>query len=501
MNPKILQRKIGRKLISKEIKSISQGIKKGSILLSVIIFAAIAVTITIGLVNWGAALVRSVQTVAQREQALQIAEAGIDYYRWHLAHAPADFYDGTGSTTTSPYVHPFYDKDGNLLGSYALTITPPAVGSTIVTIVSAGTLASSTIARTLKVTMAIPSFAQYAVIANDNMNFGAGTVTYGPIQSNQGIHFSGIAHGPVSSALSTYTDPDYGTNQWAVYTSSGTADPTPPTPLPTRADVFTVGRQLSIPAVDFSSLTSNLATLKSTAQSGGVYLSSSQYGGTAAQGYHIVLKTNNTFDLYVVTAVVTTSGSCMTNSTAASQSQWGLWTISSQQFSSNQAIPANGVIFAEDHVWVDGQINGARVTIVAAKMGVTDPTKYANITVNSNLLYTNKNGTDSIGLIAQGNVNAGYGSLDTEEIDGALIAQNGRVGRFYYNANCGGSYKRTTLNLYGMIGTNVRYGFAYSDGTGYTNRNLTYDANLLYGPPPSFPLTSSFYTTLSWQEI
>jgi len=54
-----------------------------------------------------------------------------------------------------------------------------------------------------------------------------------------------------------------------------------------------------------------------------------------------------------------------------------------------------------------------------------------------------------------------------------------------------------------MIATNLRYGFAYTGtpATGYQNRFLTYDANLLYGPPPSFPLTSSNYEILSWEEM
>jgi hypothetical protein len=55
--------------------------------------------------------------------------------------------------------------------------------------------------------------------------------------------------------------------------------------------------------------------------------------------------------------------------------------------------------------------------------------------------------------------------------------------------------------LYGMIGTNQRYGYAYTDGSGYQNRDITYDANLLYGPPPSFPLTSDQYEILSWEEL
>ena len=50
--------------------------------------------------------------------------------------------------------------------------------------------------------------------------------------------------------------------------------------------------------------------------------------------------------------------------------------------------------------------------------------------------YTNTNGNDVLGLIAQGNVNVGMVSDDSFEIDGALMAENGRVGRFYYNSSC-----------------------------------------------------------------
>jgi hypothetical protein len=34
------------------------------------------------------------------EQSLSIAEAGINYYRWHLAHSPQDYTDGTGGSGT-----------------------------------------------------------------------------------------------------------------------------------------------------------------------------------------------------------------------------------------------------------------------------------------------------------------------------------------------------------------------------------------------------------------
>jgi hypothetical protein len=96
-------------------------------------------------------------------------------------------------------------------------------------------------------------------------------------------------------------------------------------------------------------------------------------------------------------------------------------------------------------------------------------------------------------------------SDDTYEIDAALVAENGRVGRYYYNGNCtvgSNDYsQRNSLTLLGMIATAIRYGFAYSDGTGYDIRNINYDANLLYAPPPSFPQATTQYQVISWQQL
>ena len=152
--------------------------------------------------------------------------------------APTDYKDGNAtSTTNGPFVHQYYDKDGNLLGQFALTITPPPVGSTVVVINSKGTVVSnSSISSTVQTKLAIPSLAQYAVVANDNMRFGSGTVVYGQVMSNEGIHFDGVAHNVVSSALASYVDPDFPNSgsQYGVYT---TAIPSRP-PLPPPIQMF-----------------------------------------------------------------------------------------------------------------------------------------------------------------------------------------------------------------------------------------------------------------------
>ncbi len=486
---------------------------KGFILVNVLVFGVIAMIVTSALVMWGASMLKNTLQLSAREQAMQIAEAGIDYYRWHLAHASNDYKDGNATTTNGPFVHDFEDKDGVVIGQFALTITPPSVGSTLIKIQSKGTVVSNpSIHRTIQVSLAIPSFAKFAVVANDIMNFGVGTEVFGPIHSNNGIHFSGLAHNVITSALTKYIDTDQSSSwyQFGVYTSTSpdelNQDSTPPSVVPSRPDVFIAGRQFPVAVVDFTGITTDLSTMKANAISGGKY-----FAASGAQGYHIVLKTNDTFDIYKVNSLRAAPGSC---SNTQSETNWGTWSINSvsgvlqQTLVANYPLPANGIIFVEDHLWVDGKVNSARVTIAAGKFPDSSAT-WKNIIVNDDLLYTNYDGQDSVALIAQGDITTGlYNDFNGDEsmrIDAALMAQNGRAGRYYYSSSCGSTYLENTLTLYGMIGTNKRYGFAWGNGSsissGFQIRNIIYDSNLLYAPPPSFPLTSNQYTTLSWGEI
>ena len=467
---------------------------KGQLSLQVLIFGSIAIILLSGFLIWADSTVRYVARYSERAQALQIAEAGVEYYRWHLAHAAQDFQDGTGHA--GPYIHDYYDKDGNLIGQFILYITPPSVGSTIVTIKSVGHVSSdSTIEKAVQVKMGIPSYAKYAAALNADVRFGAGTEVFGPIYSNGGIRFDGIAHNVVSSALSRYTDPDSPNDYaFAVHTHVSPADPSPTssssTP-PNRPDVFLAGRALSVPALDFTKITQDLADIKTQASSTGYYK-----GPSGKYGYDLVLNTNNTFAIYTVNGLISPPRYC---SNLLGQSGWGTWSISSESLVGTYNIPANGLIFIEDNVWVRGQINNSRVTIASAKFPDNLSTR-TSITLNQSLLYSDYTGKDVIALIAQNNINIGLNSDDNLRVDAALMAQNGRIGRYYYSSACGTSYKRTTITSYGMIASSQRYGFAYTDGTGYQNRNLIYDPNLLYGPPPSFPLTSDTYQTISWDE-
>ncbi len=477
---------------------------QGMILVNVLVFGVIAIIVTTSLVNWAATMLKNTRQLTAREQAFQIAEAGIDYYRWHLAHATSDFKDGTGTTTSNgPFIHTFEDKDGVIIGSFELTITPPITGSTLTKVVSKGTvLSDANVSRSIQVTFAIPSFARFAMVANAPSRFGVGTEVFGPIHSNSGIRFDGLAHNTVTSAVEKYIDTDVGVNRqkWGVYTNVGTDDPNPPTPVPSRPDVFMAGRQFPVAQVDFAGITASLSAMKTIAVDAGS--AGRYYTSSGLQGYHIVLKENDTYDIYMVNTLVSASKTC----TYDGQTTWGTWSISTETlFKSGVTFPENGIIFFEDNVWVDGKINGARLSIVAATFP-EDLNTWKNIIVNKDLLYTNYDGTDSISLIAQGNITTGLNSNNILRIDAALVAQKGRIGRYAYFSQCGTNYKRSTITLYGMIASSERYGFSYVDGNdvysnGYLLRNIIYDGNLLYAPPPSFPLTSNQYSTLSWEEL
>lgn len=423
--------------------------------------------------------------------AFSIAESGVEYYRWHLAHASTDYTDGTGQA--GPYIHNYYSKDGDLLGTFTLDITPPPSGSTIVKIKSTGKVAADpSIEKIIEVRLGVPSFAKYAWALGSDVNFGTTAEVHGAIHSNAGIRFDGLAHNIITSALTSYNDPDHtGANEWPVHTHRSSTDPLPPTAMPSRPDVFMAGREVGVPALDFAYITQDLATIKEDASSTGYYFPSS-----TARGYDILLATSGIMSIYRVTATTTAPSGC-SNTT----SSWGTWSIQSETLVATRTIPLNGSIFFEDNIWVRGQINGRRITIGAGRFPDNASTR-ANITINNDIRYTNYDSSDALALIAQNDINIGLTSEDDLRIDGALIAQNGRFGRYSYSSsNCGSARTRQQLTTYGMIASALRSGVYYSTTNGYQNREYIYDANLLYAPPPNFPLTTDQYSILSWDEV
>lgn len=439
--------------------------------------------------------------VHAREQAFQIAETGIHFYRWYLAHQVegrtaqqvATFWaTGNPYGVATPYEFEYSDPGGGPMGKYRLEVTPPEAGSTIVTVRSTGwTYRYPSVLRTIEVRFRRPSWSESAVLANDVMRFGAGTEVYGKIHSNNGIRFDGVAHNIVTSSLSTYNDPDHGGgNEFAVHTHDAPTDPLPPAAVPARADVFEAGRSFPEATVDFNGVLGDLSLMKTAAQASSSYFLPS---GTSAVGRQIILKTNGTYDVckvnqenvgHSITRYARNSG----GSTCA--------TCSGQCAPTNHTIPDDGVIFVEGNAWVSGTINDRKVTVVAANLiGGAAPSIY----ILNDIRYTNTDGRDIIGIIGQNNIEIAYASENDLRIDAALLAQQGRVGREHYIDSGYATDSRSVITVNGAIATNQRYGFSWTDGTGYVNRNLYYDNNLLYYPPPYFP-TGTQYEMDLWKE-
>lgn len=431
-----------------------------------------------------------------REQALHIAEAGIHFYKWYLAHqldgrtasqVQTFWSSGSALGQSTPYVGAFDN------GSYSITVTPPDPGETIVYIESTGATSSNpNLKRTIRVRLRKPSWSEYAVMTHESVRFGQGTEVFGRIHANEGIRFDGLAHNLVTSSVDHYNDPDHnGNDEFGVHThvnappASGVNNAfrpleAPPSSVADRPDVFEGGRSFAVAPVDFNGVLGDLNLMKSEAQAG---TNGGRYFDNSRQGRHIILKTNDTFDIRTVQ-----SFNASTNEIINYNGGWA-----------NYPLPDNGIIFVENNVWLEGTINSRRVTVVAANLiSASQKTMY----LGKDVRYTNYDCTDMLGLIGQNDVEIYRQSNDFLRIDAALMAQSGRVGR----ANYTGSYAtRNTITVYGAIASHDRYGFAWADAmgnhvSGYVHRYLYYDNNLLYCPPPYFP-TGTQYELDLWEEL
>lgn len=504
-----------------------------------IIMTAVLILLT-SILTFIASQVKYSLRIQAREQAFQIAESGINFYRWYLAHQVegrtaqqvATFWaSGTafGVTPLSPYTAIYYDPSGGAVGTYSITVESPEIGSTMVKVTSVGTTYKyPDDKRTLVVRLRRPSWSENAVLANDFMRFGEGTEVFGKITSNKGIRFDGLAHNIVSSAVASFNDPDHtGNNEFGVHThvnvppATGVNDTfrsgeAPPSAVRSRPDVFEAGRAFPVATTDFNGVLGDLSLMKSEAQAG-----RGKYFDNSGVGRQITLLANGTFDVCTVNAydaynptygtgtngITNYSGivsggtatyngsSCVTSACCDSASC--AWVSNNNHnrgkcvSKSNYPIVDNGAIFVEDNIWLSGIINTKRISVVAANLiGGAIPSVY----ISNDVMYTNYNGNDILGIIGQNDIDIPRNSDTNLRIDGALLAQQGRVGREYYSG-----LVKSTITIYGAIATNLRYGFAYTDGTGYTTRNLYYDNNLLYFPPPYFPTGTQYQMDL-WEE-
>lgn len=434
---------------------------KGSFLPVVMLSSLLFISFAIALCSIAIANVKRGAQHEKQISSLDIAEAGANYYLWHLSHDNKDYCDGTscsGDGPFGPFSHDYNDQNGNLIGKYDLFITPPTNGDSVVTVKSVGKVVGTNKESVVIAELGMPSFAKYSFLSNTECWFGSNETTNGPVHSNIGVHFDGTANGIISAASKTYTPTSaYGgddhTSQNGVWGDGG----------PSGFWVYPV------PQVDFTKVSADFAKLRTEATESGIIL-----GDSNGLGYYLLLKENNTIDVYKVTK----------------EKSNGITT----SFIRNYAAPSNGVLFANDHVWVDGKYND-KITIAAE---IPAGNKDAKIKIKGDILYKTKDGSSNIGLVSEGNIEVTAYAPDNLEIDAALLSQKGHV--WFPNSGV----VKNNISIYGSISTNLNWTWTWVNNegvttAGYHTTNQAYDPYLTLSPPPQFPTTGSF-AILSWRE-
>lgn len=445
--------------------------QKGFTLLFVMIFGFIAfATITLGIVAYAIFQSNSTKHFYKRDLAFHIAEAGIDYYHWHLIQFPEDYTDGTGNP--GPYVHDYYDKDGNLVGKFSLEIDAPVEGTHVVGLRVTGMVVDPTdpeviySSRTIEVYFAYESFSDSAFVMGSDVSFSNTTLVHGKVFSNGCINFDGISDNLVQSAKTSPQCPsgsgngngNGGGGYGGVYGSGG------PTSF----------WQYPVPYRDFPSMTSYFSLLHDMSlTSEGRFLSSLDKN----KGWHLVFLANGTYNTYKVKNF--------------SNTKFG---INNETFVDNQSLPSNGVIYSDSNIFVEGVVNG-KVSVVSDSDHI--------LVINNNLTYYEKYSDDVTGLLSSGEVKIAYDVPTNMEINAVMLSINGKVGRDYYGGKPG-TDKRDSLSFFGSIISYAGSVFKYSQNgavvSGFVSTTYTYDGNLLYQPPAGVPVVPQ-YRLISWKEI
>jgi type II secretory pathway pseudopilin PulG len=438
-------------------------------------------------------------------QSLGVAEAGLNQYLWMLASGVScqdnDFMIA-GNTGPDPHKQTvtLSDADSAVKGTYTMEVTPPSANDARISIAVTGRAEDPVdTPRTITATMGRPSFSEYVLLVDEAVYVG------GPIDRQ----WWGRTHSNTQIRMETANINDFITcsnntygGQPGVYSTTSA--------ITSHANSLRFWNCQNVADVDFSTVTADFATYRDMASGDYEMAYVTPSPSTAAHGWYIKLLPGKMFQVARVTAELEQYNY------VSGLNRGGYLTYGA--LSTAKPYPANGVIFVNDNVWVEGTGLTGRITIAASGQ-FNGNGKTASINVVGDLTYAVKDGTVKVGLIAQENVKipmyapmgkagtmgtnwtSNVGTVDME-IDAALIAQTGKE---FVNFNGTSGPRRGMLTIYGSVSsylTPYRASIASNDVDygGFGRGANTYDRFLLNEPPPSFPTVGS-YQILEWQEL
>ncbi|MBU2010422.1 hypothetical protein KKG37_02965 [Patescibacteria group bacterium] len=467
----------------------------GFMLVLVLVFSGIFIVVLSGLIGFVLQQHNAQKVKEKQEQAFAIAEAGLEYYQWFLAHNPGDIYNGQGEGSPGPYEHDYYDPEGGATGKFSLEIDGNISCGEVssINITSTGWTNDDPMrTKTVFGRYSRPYLTEFAYITDENIWFGVGEDVVGRMHSNGGIRMDGLNDSLETSEKETWICPGY-------LGCSGN---------PTMPGVFGNGAGWPLwrfpdNNINFLGMVTDFSDMKAQAISNNTYLPPSLDYLPNAKGYKLIFLADGTIDVYIV---INTKklGSYYLNTI---DQHWYYRELDHLVKNQNGYTPKPGIVldpgcslvFVEDRIWVEGEVNG-KITLISAEIG-GGPTE---IIIPNNITYVHNDGTDGLLLMSQGNITIPWYSPYNMELNGIFIAQGGRFGRDYYWQPEAGPVKGT-LTLFGSIinahtGTN-----AYVDEnsvvvSGYQQSINTYDRNLLTSPPPMMPYSSTQHRLIEWRE-
>ncbi len=470
--------------------SLKNNLQSGYLLVLVLVFGAIFLTILMGFISFIYSQSRVVTQRVQLEQAGNIAEAGLNYYRWFLAHYPDDVTNGTGAP--GPYVEVYTDPAGNAIGEYSLDIESTEFCGDVstITVHSTGyTYENPSVKRTISASYRRPTVADYSFIINQNVWAGDSRVITGPYHSNGGIRMDGQNNSQVTSMLGTWTCTDsFGCSP--ATTKPGVFS----TESHSRPELFSY----PVPQINFGNFKYDLLSMKEKAiNNGGLFLPASN-----KEGYEITI---NGDDIEVYRVVKTHSYYGLSvNDLKNYQLEDNV--IKNKNVVPNKDFdPSCPIIFVEDRVWLKGNLND-RVTLIASNQ--SDTSKKPSIILQGNITYNNPDA--GLLALAESNVLIGVNVPNNLYLNGIFIAKEGYYGRNHYTASHLSSIGmsayvfRNSENLNGTVVSNGQVGTQWTSSgvpvSGFYNRYNTFDRNLAENPPALTPRISEVYQFLDWRD-
>ena len=462
---------------------------KGIITTYLLVFGAIFLILIGGLFSFVLMQLRqSNQRIAWNE-SLHIAEAGAYYYNWCLNNE---------AEQNCLVEKDYFDPAGNPIGKFSLQVIPTiSCGETIQRkIISSGWLNEfPNLKRNVSILYARESVAKISYILNNDVWIGSDHEIRGPYHSNGGIRMDGENQSLVSSAKENWVcTSSFGCSSCPL--SSGCqlqggnciCPGVFSTSQNSRPDLF----NFPVPSFDFVGISIDLAQMKNSAKSSGVYLPPSVDLNSQGKGYHIKFKNNGTFEAWIITNLSSTYAYSLEEGW-----HYDYFTITNEYLYQTYNIPpACSVIFVEDNIWPEGIVKG-KVTLASAN--ILNPNKDTDVILPGDIDYTLQDGSDGLALIGQRNVLIGPQSPNQMELRGIFLAQKGRFSRNHYPGNI-----KEKLEITGSIISNGRVGTQWISGSqivsGYLKRESYFDSNLVYSSPPFVPYLSSDFEIINWEE-